>query len=469
MHEGSAKEWAEVTFARTALGDVRRTERLMAMARAAAMRPSGKVSAVFDRAKEREGAYDFLESPHVKPSALAERVFATTVERACGEGGDCVYVVIDGSSLTLTDEQGTKGFGRIGSPNYPSRGLKVMSALAVARDGVPLGLVDQIFWSRAPLVEGLTTAERNARNHKQSFDEKEPSYFVAAAENAIERLSAADLRAWVVIDREGDNRNILLALHRAGCIFTVRGRWDRSLWPDREQSVLEALEAEPSLGTYEVEIGRTGRRAARTALMEVRAAQVTIHFDKRGPNEANALRLYAVRVREKNAGKNALDWLLYTNMPVFSAEHAQRIVESYQARWRIEEFHRTWKTGECNVEDAQLRSRDAVVKWATLLAAVATRIERLKYLSRRKPNAPASCALAAEEIEALKLDQRRRTKRRRLPEMPTIGDATRWVAELGGWIGERNGPPGSITLARGLERLGYLVEGIALARRCGPT
>ena len=55
-------------------------------------------------------------------------------------------------------------------------------------------------------------------------------------------------------------------------------------------------------------------------------------------------------------------------------------------------------------------------------------------------------------------------KRKKLPEVPTMAQATQWVAELGGWIGLRNGLPGSSTLARGLERLGYLVEGMALAR-----
>jgi hypothetical protein len=167
--------------------------------------------------------------------------------------------------------------------------------------------------------------------------------------------------------------------------------------------------------------------------------------------EEEGLRLFAVRVREVEAAADRLDWLLYTNAPVLTSEHAQAVVASYQARWRVEDFHRTWKQGECNVEDAQLRSQDAVVKWATLLSAVATRIERLKYLSRRKPDAPASCELAPDEIEALKLDQSSRYERRQLPDMPSIEEATRWVAELGGWIGKRNGPPGSITIARGLE------------------
>lgn len=458
-------QWARTEFGTTDLGDVRRTRRLVLMAAAAARRPSGKVSAVFDRAREREGAYDFLESPHVRPEQLAASVFGATVART--RGSDYVYVVVDGSALSLTDENGAKGFGPVGSPNCPVSGLKVMNALAVARDGVPLGLVDQIYWNRPP-TEKLTQKQRVERNRLRPFEDKETSYFVESALNAIERLEPEGVRAWVVIDREADDRNILLALHEAGCLFTVRGgRWNRRLWPSSEPSLYDLLDGEPSLGTHAIEVGRSGRRAARTAMIDVRAAQVTLRFPARGPAHPRqqGLRLWAVRLRELGV-EDGLEWILYTNVPVFTSEHARAIVESYQARWRIEEFHRTWKQGECNIEDAQLRSEDAVIKWATLMSAVATRIERLKYLSRKKPDEPASTEFAPEEIEALKLDQRRRMKpkRKKLPEMPSIRDATRWAAELGGWIGERNGPPGSITLARGLERLGYLVEGIALAR-----
>lgn len=469
MRDTSAARWAEATFGKTALGDVRRTRRLVAMARRAATRPSGKVSAVFDRASDREGAYDFLENHQVSAGALAESVFAASAARAREAANDLVYVAIDGTSLSLSDANGAKGFGPVGSSNCPVRGLKVMNAFAVARDGVPLGLVEQVFWSRPPTEEGLTRSERMRRNRERAFEDKEPFQFLAAARKAQERLESVGKRPWIVIDREGDDRNILLGLHEAGLLFTVRGgrgRGDRKLWPKGELSVKDDLESQPSLGTYEVRVGRTGRRAARTATMDVRASQIILRFAGRGPQKVDALRLFAVRVRELSDAPDRLDWLLYTNAPVVSAAHAQDVVASYQARWRVEEFHRTWKQGECNVEDAQLRSEEAVKKWATLLSAVATRIERLKYLSRTQPDAPATTELGPEEIEALQLDRSTRGGRRRRTPL-TVGVATSWIAELGGWIGPQNGPPGSITLARGLERLGYLVEGIALARRLG--
>ena len=271
---------------------------------------------------------------------------------------------------------------------------------------------------------------------------------------------------WIVIDREGDNRDILLRLHEERLLFTIRARWDRRLF-ESTMSLQQVLDAEPSLGTYEIAVARSGQRAARDAVVDVRASQVTLRFVARGVYDEDALRLYAVRIREQSPVKDPLDWLLLTNAPVFSAEHARRILESYQARWRVEEFHRTWKQGQCNVEDAQLRSMDAVIKWSTILAAVATRIERLKYLSRNKPTEAETIEFGADEIEALALDPRTQSTahRKRPGAPPTILQATQWAAELGGWAGPRTGPPGSITLARGLERLAYLVEGIALERR----
>jgi hypothetical protein len=280
---------------------------------------------------------------------------------------------------------------------------------------------------------------------------------------------------WTVIDRERDNRDILPGLRDLGCNFIVRSSWNRRTLDDKDNPFLkDALEREPVLGAYEVEMPRTGSRPARQSVLEVRAKAVELRFKGRSKENPEArMSLWVVRVREvakSNPSSPPLEWILYTNVPVRTAEDARRIVDSYRVRWRIEEFHRTWKRGDCNVEDAQLRSVSAFVKWATILAAVATRVERLKYFARNKPDLPATIELTASEIEALKLDRGRRTTRRlSLPAMPTIGEATRWIAEMGGWMGlKSSGPPGSTTLARGLERLAMMLDAIELARQaCG--
>ena len=461
--------WAKNEFGAAGLGDVRRTRRLVSMAAAVARAPSGKVSSVFSRTKEREGAYDFLENPQVDTSAIAESVFAATAVRARGLA--YAYVAIDGSSLSLTDAKGTKGFGPVGTRTKKANGLVVNTALAVSDDGTPLGIIDQAFWSRPPTLD-LTKTEVWQRNQERDFSDKEPAEIVRSAERAIQLLRGEGAQAWIVVDRVADNRDILLALSKAPCIFTVRATYNRHL--SEHKRLHDELAVEPVLGRYRVQVPRTGNRAARNADVEIRAKRVELLFRDRLNKQTERLELTAVWLHEPSSEKNELDWMLYTNAPVESAEDGRRIVEAYRTRWRIEEFHRTWKQGHCNVEDTQLRSPDAVAKWAIILGAVAARIERLKYASRTNPQAPAIQTLSELEVEVLQLDQQQRqtTQSRRKKLVPvhkiTVEQATHWIAELGGWIGKANGPPGSVTLARGLERLAYLVEGVALARAARP-
>ena len=338
--------------------------------------------------------------------------------------------------------------------------------LAVSCDGVPLGLIEQRFWTRKP-VKARTHTETVARNRKRRFSEKEPYGYVRVAKKAAKLLRDVGVEPWIVIDRIADNADVLSALDKLGR-FTARGGRERILSPRGAPSLHTSLDRAPSLGNHVVSIGRSGCRAARTATVDVRATAVQLPLRK-NQVQIGSLSLYAVRLRE--ARTQGLEWLLYTNRPIVTVDDARDLIASYEARWRVEEFHKTWKSGQCNVEDAQLRSKNAVIKWATVLAAVATRIERIKYLSRTTPDESASLELGADEIEALKLDRNRRRKQSRrataepaLADSLSIGEATRWIAELGGWVRQRTSPPGSIVLARGLERLAWLVEGIAIAR-----
>ena len=167
------------------------------------------------------------------------------------------------------------------------------------------------------------------------------------------------------------------------------------------------------------------------------------------------------------AGEKPLDWMLLTNAPIETVEQARAVIAGYTMRWRIEEFHRTWKTGSCDVESTQLRSRDAVVRWATLLAVVAARVERIKHLGRQEPDRPASDELSAVEIEVLIALKRRIKKRAEaIPEgVPTMSQVALWLADIGGYTGKwSGGPPGSITIRRGLERVLHGVEAVRALR-----
>jgi hypothetical protein len=131
----------------------------------------------------------------------------------------------------------------------------------------------------------------------------------------------------------------------------------------------------------------------------------------------------------------------------------------------VEEFHKTWKSGACNLETSQLRSPKTLKGWATLQAAVASRIERFKYVSRTSPDTSALEIASRTEIDAaILLTERCKWK---LGDSLTAEQFVRLVADLGGYTGKSSGgPPGSIVIRRGFEQVETSVRTLqALAAR----
>lgn len=459
--QGAEATWAEQEFGGVNLGDSRRSARLVLMGARAAKAPSGKVSQVFRNDGERQGAYDFLEGGHVVAETLIASLGLAALRR--GVGDEFVFTAIDGSSLALVDHAGSKNFGSVGSSTKGGRGLKMINALGVSPDGVPLGLVAQVWWARAK-TKSRSRKDKRRNNLKRKAEEKETRFWLQAIEESHARADQLGIKLWFQLDREADNRCILLHLAKAveqGHRFTVRGSWDRLIQATgNDKLYLRAwLDREAPGGQYLLGVPAGPKRTARTANIVVRWATVTLRLRDRWSKTEKPLTVTAVWAREEGtvpAGEAPIDWLLLTSVQVDSFEQARRVIFGYTQRWRVEDFHKAWKSGVCNVEQTQLRTQRAVLLWGTILAAVAVRVERLKRLARTAPDQPADLEMTHLELRALILLKRQSKKRNEtIPDtVPTIAQAVRWIADLGGYTGKSSGgPPGSITIRRGLEWL----------------
>jgi hypothetical protein len=445
------QRWAEEQVASAKFGDKRRVRRAASMLRRAAERPAGRLTEVFHDAAELQAAYDFIESDLAPRSLIT--AFAQASLRAVA-GASLVYAVVDGTSLTLTDGSKTKDFGSVGKRSLPTRGLQVLDALAVAADGTPIGWLDLDFWARGPKSEkSLHKRRRDGETETAQWVDVVNRIGVLVQENAPSCVP------WFVIDREGDNAQILRAAANQGR-FTIRAQHDRPvmLVDGRLRPLRPYMLQRPIVGRYEVEVPAGPNRTARRAVLDVRFADVVLNLPEYATGGRTTMNLRVVWARERYAprGEERLDWMLLTNADVRGFEDALHIVRSYCFRWRVEEAHRTWKRGRCNIEDTQAHTTDRVIRWATMLAVVAARVERLKYLARTQPEAPASIALSPVEIEALRAAKSKIKKRTEvIPDgTPSIAVAVRWIAELGGYTGKSSGgPPGSTTIGRGLEYL----------------
>lgn len=433
------------------------------MAAGASRRPSGKISEVYDNAAERQGAYDFVESELTSATAMSEALSASTALR-CAEH-PWVYVPVDGTSFKLWDGTGgKKDFGAIGTYRSRATGLKVNNALALSPAGVPIGVAAQIWWSR-PRQKPYEGKRRPPATKRSS--RRETVHLIACIDRVSKALHAhaPGTRAWFQMDRGCDAQYVLMHLAASGHFFTVRSQSARrTLTNGRRKAWLKnALRSEPIQGQLMLDLPETESRAARRAHLVVRSKQVTLRIRDKWARKHFDLPMNVVQVQERSRRPDRVEWLLLTNQPIATFEQALAVVRGYSLRWRIEEFHKTLKTGVCNTEEQQLHSSIRVIRWTTILSAVAARVERLKHLARTAPDLPASEELTKTELLALVLLKRRRKKANELlPDHPTIADATRWIAELGGYTGKSSGgPPGTVTIGRGLERLAVATELVA--------
>lgn len=467
MGRTSSREWAQETFGGARFDDRRWRTRLIGMAARAACTPGGKVCSVYRNDAERQGAYGLLESADVGAEAVARPMFAATA-RACSKE-EFVFCVVDGSSLTLTDRQRTKGFGPIGSRSNGARGLKVMNALAVSAKGVPIGLTAQEWWLRRDKVP---IGQRKEDRDKREVTDKETQRWINAMDHSEQAMveHAPRTRLWFQLDREGDAWPILQHACGSGHWFTIRGSHNRWVLPKdgRRTFLRDALALEPAVAEYELSVTAGPRRTARTARMEIRACTLPFELRDKRTGQRCAQEIGVVHARERGtvpAGEEPLDWLLLTNRPLTTIEEIRQVILGYAQRWRIEDFHRAWKSGACRVEENQLQSPEAVKKWATILAAVAVRVERIKLLSRREPERPATDEFSALELRALVLLRFGKAGKKLTPgTQPTLGEATTWLAQIGGYTGKSSGgPPGSVVLSRGLEELAVAVRTLEAA------
>jgi hypothetical protein len=147
-------------------------------------------------------------------------------------------------------------------------------------------------------------------------------------------------------------------------------------------------------GVLKIHIPRRSNQRGREAIADIRYSQV----DLRPPKGKDYLpiKAWAIYIVENEEIENPIEWMLLTTAAVNSLEEAKQRVEWYSARWGIEVYHRTLKTG-CRIKDRQLGTADRLEACLGVDMVVAWRICHMTMLGREVPHHP--CTIFFEEIE----------------------------------------------------------------------
>jgi hypothetical protein len=319
-----------------------------------------------------------------------------------------------------------------------------------------LGVCGQEFWTRT------FTRIKDTRGTRK-FGEKESRYWVVVAQQVMAAFhkSAKACVPWFQLDRGGDIGEVLLHAVAKKWRITVRAAWNRRLQdPEDVRYLWETLLKKREMGRYRLDVPAGKHRQARVACMSVRACTVTLRLKDKRTKKIRFVTIGAVHTREVRTtptGEKPIEWMLLTTAPIATFADAKQVIDGYAQRWKIELFHRLWKSGRCNVEENHLHTSERILKWATILASVAMRTLQLTLQARTTPEIPADELLSRDEIDAVIL--LRKPKGYAVGDTPALGITVRWIAEIGGFTNKgKKVHPGKIVVGRGLDRIATAVE-----------
>jgi hypothetical protein len=305
-------------------------------------RGSVRLSEIARSLEEKTAMKKIIErlSRQLKRPGLREQVTENLLDLAAKRMGEETLLVVDPTDIS-------KPYAR------------KMEYLARVRDGSAGGIRDG-YWCCQ--VVATRRGSREVRPLYQELYSQEAPDFESENEEilkAIEKLgSKTGAQGTWVMDRGGDRKEIILPLLRWKCRFLIRLRGDRHLVVRRSPKRVEEIAARCRLAYRE------------TVIKETQDGEEVYPLDFGGcvvrfPGFDRKLFLVVV----EGFGEKPL--LLLTTMPIKkSRKSVWRVVESYLARWRVEETIRFIKQSY-QLEDIRLLTYERLRNMAGLVMATA--------------------------------------------------------------------------------------------------
>lgn len=443
--------WAEMEVGSAELGDERLTKRLVKMVEKFEAQPFASIPQACEGWADTQAAYAFFDNDKVDHRSIMAPHFCVTRERMQEE--NIVLALQDTVLLNYTSHKTTKGLGPVGAEAQQQAGLVMHATLATTSEGTPLGLLDTDIWAREEKV-----IENKAKSRLRPIEEKESYKWLKSL-----RRSVADIPEGVslvsICDREGDIFEFFDLVRDLDAQVVVRAAQDRRV-EGASGRLWATLYARPIVDVVQVHVPAREDQPARDAQLSVRFAKVVLRPPKNHPNrkKLRRIRVWAILTMEISPPEDVspISWMLLTNVPVHDPADAHERLSWYTQRWKIEVFFDVLENG-CKVEDRRLRTAERLQRCIAVYAVVAARIQRMTFLAREEPDASCLQVLTDDEWQALychihETDQ--------LPSYPpTLRQAMRWIAQMGGFLGRKcDGEPGIRTVWRGWQRLQAMAE-----------
>lgn len=454
--------WVLNEFEGLDLGDERLNRRAKTVAMGMLRRPAQSIPKQSETAAAAKAAYRLLSNQAVDRDELQAPHRAATIRRVLEFGSEPVLFVQDTCTLSFNSHTSTVGLGPIGISETPGYGALIHNCIALATNTEVLGLANQLCWVRPLDVVHKRREKRTAISRAQRPDRESRVWY----ENLEGIGPVPEGHFWVSVgDRGSDHfefwvQSLELGWHCLSRVFIDR----RIASIDDDESAKYLLESVRTLlpvDTFQVHERARTARAARTLNLNVAFTNLELRAPRKRDDllKAGPLSVGVVRCWDK---KHDVEWLLVTTWPIADAAAAREVIEWYEARWTVEEYHKCLKTG-LGIETSQLETFDGIERLLGIQSVLAVRLLQLQRAARLAPDTPAAEAVDPDFLEVLRL-RRPELRRRTL----TLYQFYREIARFGGFLARKgDGEPGWQSLWCGFLHLLPIVEGYRLGRTCG--
>jgi hypothetical protein len=449
----SFAHWAEEEFGSVRIYDNRLRQRLYTIAQDFYNRPQANIPEACGSKARTMGAYRFFRNRKVTMDVLLTAHTEATLERI--REHPVVLAPQDTTTLKYSTHPMTDGLGPVSHTTSDSIGLLLHDTLAFTEEGTPLGILDAQCWARDPEEKG-----KKHRRHELPIEAKESVKWLRSFRKVAKIQKLCPETTLVSIgDREADIYDLFREAVEDPDGPRLLVRMEKSRKRKVEQQPLwDFMSGLEAAGALKIHIPRRGSRKARDILADIRFSAIELTPPNRAPSDAVPVNAWAVYLLEQDPeeGSDPVEWMLLTTAPVNSIEDAKKRVEWYTGRWGIEVYHRTLKSG-CRIKDRQMGTADRLEACLGIDMVVAWRIYHLTMLGRETPEMPCTVFFKDIEWKALCCYVKKTPTPPRTP--PNLKEAIRMVGAMGGHLGRKgDGPPGTQTLWRGLQRLDTATE-----------
>lgn len=463
QRDGSESKWLDRELAGCEFKDARLSKRFRRLIEQTEDAVGESIPLACQDWANTKAAYRFFSNERVSEDDILGGHFEATSERvAAGEGP--VLVLHDTTEFSFHREQPDAiGFtrsmhrGRHKTDRRRHRkvcGILMHSALAVTREGLPLGLAAAKFWTRKKFKGD--SARKRGDLKRIPTEKKESARWPENLRLASERLGPE--RCVHVGDREGDIYEFFSEAAAAGTHFLVRSKVDR--WAgDGDHTIADEMAEVKLKGLHRIDVTNE-HGETRRATLEIKYREIRVLPPIGKQKHLPALTLTVLHAVERDPPKRGkgIDWKLITDLPVLSRQDAIEKLEWYALRWKIEVFHKILKSG-CKIEESKLRTADRLVNLIAVCCILSWRIFWMTMVNRSNPTAPPASALTDLEIRLLDHVVADQTN------TPPPGSISRYlikIARLGGYLARAGDPPpGNKLMWKGFTRLTDIVLGAA--------